>query len=146
MTRVLTVMEVMVTVVWPVMPFSDAYTVTDLLLDFLVRKMPLLVTTAYRPLLVLQETPERTSCDPSLKLPIAVSWTFDCGGRMRVDGEMVMESSFAVMTDNVVDPLTAPKLAVTVVVPALIPLATPAASMSAAAAFEENQTACEVMA
>jgi hypothetical protein len=80
---------------------------------------------------VCHETPESTSCEPSLKVPIAVSWTFECGGTIGFDGVMLIETSVAVVTFNVADPLTLPYDAEMVVVPALAPVANPPALINA---------------
>src|SRR5579863_5009579 len=138
------VIEVMVTAVDPVTPFSVADTVTALFEDFLVRRMPLLFTMAYRAALECHETPESTSCEPSLKVPIAVSRTFECGGTIGFDGVMLMDTSVAVVTVNVADPITPPSDAEIVVTPALNPVANPPALISAELALDELQTTWDV--
>ena len=84
------VIEVTVTLVVPVMPFSFAVTVTALFLEFFERRTPLLFTIAICGALVRQETPESTCCEPSLKWPIAVSWIRECGGTIGLSGEIVI--------------------------------------------------------
>jgi hypothetical protein len=98
----------MVSCVVPVIPFRLAETGTTLFEDFLVRTTPLPETIAYFALLVRHETPDSTRCEPSLKLPVAVIWIFECGGTIGFAGVTVMEMSVAVETLSVADPLSPP--------------------------------------
>ncbi len=61
-----------------------------------------------------------------------------------MDGVMAIETSVAVVTVNVAEPLTLPYAAVMVVVPALSPLAKPPALINAKFALEELQVTCDV--
>ena len=120
---------------------SLAYTGTGWFVAFFVRRTPFPFTIAYFAELVCHDTPESTSCEPSLNVPIAVNWIFERGGAIGFGGVMLMDTNVAVVTFSVAEPLTLPYEAVMVVVPALSPLAKPPALIRAKLALEELHTA-----
>ena len=63
---------------------------------------------------------------------------------MALAGVIAMDTSFAVVTFSVADPLTAPEVAVTVTLPALMPVANPLTSITANAPFDDVQSTCEL--
>ena len=82
---------------------------------------------------------------PSLKVPLAMNLSnVPCAIR-GLEGEMVIETSWAVVTVRPVEPLTEPEAAVMVVVPAAMLVATPWLLTVATAGLDELQRTDAVM-
>jgi hypothetical protein len=82
---------------------------------------------------------------PSLKVPVAVSFNEVPLAMRGFAGLMVIETRWAVETVSVVDPLTPPKVAFTVVVPVAKLVANPCALTVATAGVDDVQSTADVM-
>ena len=82
---------------------------------------------------------------PSLKLPTAVNCIRVCGAILGFAGNIEIETSVAVLTVSVVEPVTPLKVAAITLVPLLQPVASPVLLMIATLATDELQLATLVM-
>ncbi len=82
---------------------------------------------------------------PSLKLPTAVSCIRVCGAILGFAGKIEIETSVAVLTESVVEPVTPLKLAAITLVPLLQPVASPVLLIVATLATDELQETTSVM-
>src|SRR4029077_1094808 len=83
----------------------------------------------------------RSSCWPSLNVPVAVSWVSMVAGSLRLWGVILIETRFDPSTTSGAEALAVPNFAVIVAAPADWPVATPEIPTDATLVSDEDQVA-----